>query len=142
MNKKEAKKNVYLKMGVAVLLSLTLALGAIASWSMDGEWFQSSLVIAVALILLIGFVVFGYRQLKNVGKGLPTEDELSRKIMNLAASKSFYISIYWLLAIMWFEEPLVARGLDVSSAIGLGIAGMAVIFLLSWLYTSRKGKLD
>ncbi|NQU83957.1 MAG: hypothetical protein HQ536_04570 [Parcubacteria group bacterium] len=144
MNKKlkQLKKHVLLRMSAISLLSLTLIFGAIVVALKNGEWLQGSLVAGVALIIFVGFAIYGYRQLKNIGKGLPAEDERSKRVMNLASAKSFYISIYWLLAIMWLSDSLVARGLDVSSTAGLGIAGMAVIFLLSWIYTNTKGNLD
>lgn len=85
-----------------------------------------------ALVLVVGFALFlAFRRLRDAKAKLPTEDEMSRKIMRRGAATSYYISIYMWLVIMYFEDRI---DLERSSLIGAGIMGMAIIWAISWLY--------
>ena len=74
------------------------------------------------------------------------EDERSKKVVMQASAASFQFSLYWLLAISWFE-PFFARvlfgveKLDASQTVGGAIAGMAIFFFIFWFYYDKKGKL-
>ena len=69
---------------------------------------------------------------------------LSKKVLNVAGARSFYMSLYWLLAIMLLQ-PVIAdilfdsEMLDAEQALGGGITGMAIIWFLNWLYYQKKG---
>lgn len=85
-----------------------------------------------ALVLVVGFALFlAFRRLRDAKANLPTEDEMSRKMMRRGAATSYYISIYMWLVIMYFEDRI---DLERSSLIGAGIMGMAIIWAISWLY--------
>lgn len=100
--------------------------------------------IAVVVVLVLLMVIMAARRISGIKKGEPYEDEFSKKIVQQSAARSFFISMYWLLFIMLFE-PLLAdflfdsKKLDASQAIGGGIAGMSVIFLINWIYWQKKG---
>ena len=83
-------------------------------------------------IVVVGFaVVVLYRRWKDAKDKLPSEDEMSKKILRRGAATSYYASIYMWLAFMFFEERI---DLERSTLIGAGILGMALIFALSWIY--------
>jgi len=69
-------------------------------------------------------------------RGEPAEDELSKKIMQKAASTAFYISLYWWLVLSYLSENWK---METGSVIGRGILGMALIFVLSWVFCKIKG---
>ncbi|HJX45997.1 MAG TPA: DUF2178 domain-containing protein [Patescibacteria group bacterium] len=100
----------------------------------------------IPVIIVVFMVFFIKRRYKDVKEGMPMEDERSKKVITQAAAKSFYFSLYWLLAISWFE-PFFARvlfggeKLDAGQTVGGGIAGMAIFFFIFWLYYDKKGKL-
>jgi len=101
--------------------------------------------LAVLLIVVVFMVFFIIKRYKSIRDNLPAEDERSRKVLVNAAAKSFYVSLYWLLAIGWFEDSLAdlfgINQLTASQAAGLAIAGMALLFFSFWLYYDKKGKL-
>ena len=105
----------------------------------------NTIVLAIPLIIIIFMAFFALRRYEDVKEGMPLEDERSKKVINQAAAKSFYISIYWLLFISWFENLWVKifdlENLTVGQAIGAGIGGMALIFFACWFYYDKKGKL-
>lgn len=105
----------------------------------------SILSLSIPLILVIFMVFFIFRRYKDIKNGMPFEDERSKQVMTRAAATSFYVSLYWLLAISWFE-PFFAKmwsveKLDASLTTGGGITGMAVCFFVLWIYYDRKGRL-
>jgi peptidoglycan/LPS O-acetylase OafA/YrhL len=112
---------------------------------MTGLWFFSSsnklnltdfLGLAV-IIIVVGFAVFiGYIKFTSAKRGEPAEDELSKKVMQKAASWSYYISLYLWLAIMYFSDRLKY---ETHTLIGAGILGMAVIFTVCWLVFNFRG---
>jgi magnesium-transporting ATPase (P-type) len=131
------------------ILTFTVLLGAgLYGYIMfdqgDANW-ANVMILAVPFIIIVFMAFFVLRRYKDVKKGMPLEDERSKKVMTLAAARAFYVSLYWLLFISWFES-LFAKlfGLDnltASQTVGGGIAGMALLFFIFWIYYDRKGKL-
>ncbi len=52
-------------------------------------------------------------------------------LINRDAATSYYLSLYFWLALMMFEERI---SLERSTLIGVGITGMAILYALSWIY--------
>jgi len=84
-------------------------------------------------IILVLVAVFGllfiYRHFNSIRKGEPISDELSRMLLLRASSLSFYVSLYYWLAISYFSDSL---NLETQQLIGYGIIGMAIIFTVIW----------
>jgi hypothetical protein len=94
----------------------------------------------IILFLVGGLAIFiGIRRISGIKRGEPSEDELSKKIQVKTASISFYISIYLWLFIMYFSDKL---NLENHTLIGVGIAGMALIYILSWIALKMWGLKD
>jgi len=91
-------------------------------------WFTT----AVTLIIL--FVVLLKRAYADMKTGMPSEDEREKKARMYAAGYTYFISLYLWLALMVIKEYLTREQI-----IGTGIAGMAIIFVISWWYLSKKG---
>lgn len=87
--------------------------------------------------LLIIFALFiGIRRLKSEKRGEPTEDELSKRVLQKSAAVSYYISLYLWVAIIYIKDKV---SMDTEQLIGTGILGMAVTFALSWLIINFRG---
>lgn len=139
------------KFRLAIIGAFTfLLLGTIALYSTKTIFnekisLSSLLVLIIPLIIIVLMVFFLLRRTKDIRQGMPLEDERSRKVKTNAAATSFYISLYWFLAISWFEPYIVetfgVKKPDTSAVIGLGIGGMALIFFICWFYYEKKGKL-
>ncbi|MDD5145348.1 MAG: hypothetical protein PHF44_00645 [Candidatus Pacebacteria bacterium] len=100
----------------------------------------------IPVIVVLFMLFFIKRRYKDVKEGMPIEDERSKKVTIQASAASFQFSLYWLLAISWFEPFFAkvlfgAEKLDASQTVGGAIAGMAIFFFIFWLYYDKKGKL-
>ena len=102
-------------------------------------------IISIAILVVILAVIFIGKNLKNVKdakKGLTIEDERSRKVSLLAGAKSFQISIWYLLVLMWVSSVLEIIPLNTEQALGAGILGMAIIYGITWLWANKQEDLD
>jgi len=89
------------------------------------------------ITLIVAFALYaGIRKLQSAKRGEPTKDELSKKIMQKASSLSFYISLYAWLGIMYLSDKV---NIPVSSLIGAGILGMALVFAVTWIIINFIG---
>ena len=93
--------------------------------------FSESIHFVVIFILVVFATFLGINRLRSTKQGLPAEDELSKKLLEKASSKAFYISLYFWLVLMYFGSE---KNDDSEELFGFGILGMAIIFALSWLY--------
>jgi len=102
-------------------------------------------IISIAILVVILVVIFIGKNLKNVKdvkKGLTIEDERSRKVALLAGAKSFQISMWYLLILLWFSSVLEIIPLNTEQALGAGILGMAIIYGIIWLWANKQEDLD
>lgn len=122
--------------GSAVVVAL------LVYWAYQSEkpFDLTAYVIFGACILIVGLgLYFKIGNLKNVKAGLEPTDELSKRIKEKAAAKAFEVSIFmWVLGVLFFAD------IDPASKvmIGLGVMGMGLVFLITWLYYSKVGISD
>lgn len=90
------------------------------------------ILIVIGLLALI-VAVIRYKSFKNRE---PVEDEYTKKVMRKTASYSFYVSLYLWLFVSYFSED---SGMDTQQIIGLGIVGMAIVFVISWVVVKLTG---
>lgn len=128
-----------MKKSILIFIVTTLLLVTLVLWMVNTKEpmdLTEILMIAVAAILA-GFAIFtGVSRIKSLVKNEPPEDELSKKMMVKASSLSFFISIYLWLVIMYISDKTM---LATHSLIGAGIAGMALVFFLCWLFLKIRG---
>ncbi len=116
---------------------VTLSLGAWVYYSKNGSLELVDLLQYVIIFVLVAFaLMIGIRRLRSERRGEPAEDELSKKIMQRAASTAYYISLYWWLVLVYLSDNWQK---ETESLIGTGILGMAIIFALCWVYYKIKG---
>lgn len=89
----------------------------------------------VVIVVLFSFLI-GIKRLKDQKKGLAVDDELSLRIKERAAAIAFTFSL-----IMWsFLIPVFSNdAVNPRHVVEGGIVGMGAIFLLIWLYISKRG---
>lgn len=91
----------------------------------------------LVITLLVVFALFiGVKRISSEKRGEPSEDEMSKKVMQKAASLSYFISLYLWVFMIYIKDKVT---MDVEVLMGSGILGMAVIFALSWLYFNFRG---
>jgi len=114
-----------------------ISLGAWVYYSKNDSLEIADLMQYGILLVLVAFaLMIGLSRLRSERRGEPAEDELSKKIMQQAASTAFYVSLYWWLILSYVSENW---DMETGSVIGRGILGMAIIFVLSWFYVKMKG---
>jgi len=111
-----------------------------------GIWTYSSMVESVTttdilmfgvLIIVVAFAIFiGLSRLQSEKRGQPSEDEMSKLIVQKTAATSYYVSLYLWIALLFFYGH---RNSETETAIGVGVVGMSVIFALSWFYHRVRG---
>ena len=93
--------------------------------------------IIIALIILIFAMVVFVRGNRDLKEGFPLKDERSKRVLEQAASTSFYISLYLLLAIGFLSDNLIPFK-DISQATSVAVGCMALLFLIFWIYYNHK----
>ncbi len=89
------------------------------------------------ILLIVGFALFvGFKRLRNVKRGEPVEDELSKKILQKTAAISYYVSLYIWVFLIFLKDRVK---IDTEELLGFGILAMAVTFGISWLILNFKG---
>jgi peptidoglycan/LPS O-acetylase OafA/YrhL len=123
-----------------VILSLTALLGYWAYYEMEGTFYTADFFQLVVIMVLIAFALYlGIRRFASERKGQPAEDELSKRILQKAASSAFYLSLYMWLIISYVSGEV---NLENHTIIGTGILCMAILFALSWFYHKTRGIKD
>ena len=102
-------------------------------------------IIPIAIVVIILGIIFISKNLKDakdVKKGLTIEDERSRKVSLLAGAKSFQISMWYILILMWVSSVLNIITLNPEQSLGFSIVGMAIIYGITWLWANKQEDLD
>ena len=129
---------------ISLAIVLILLLGTFGLWFITalqkGQSLRGMLLgVPIVMVIIVATITpMLIRYYKSIKENVPTADERSKKATARAAALTFYISIYLLLAIGWFGDDYFERP---SQATGYGIMGMAVIFLITWIYFEKRGKL-
>ena len=121
---------------ISLLVIITGALFAVTAFR-KGEVAGGILGILIALIILAFAVIVYSRGTKDLKKGFPIQDERSRKVLDKASSRAFYLSLYLLLLIGFLSDKIISFR-DVSQATGISVGCMALLFLGFWAYYNRK----
>ncbi len=95
-------------------------------------------VIAIGILFLFGAFI-AFRRFRSSVKGLPAEDELSKKIERKASSKAFFVSLFLWLIITYIQNESKQNS-DIF--FGYGIIGMALLFAIFYVYYSIKGNIN
>ena len=121
---------------ISLLVIVTGALFAVSAFR-KGEISGGILGIIIALIILAFAIIVYSRGNKDLKKGFPLQDERSRKVLDKASSKAFYVSLYLLLAVGFLSDEII-KFRDVSQATGITVGCMALLFLGFWAYYNKK----
>lgn len=94
------------------------------------------LIIAVLLILI-------KRQSEGVESGIPIDDEMSKRIKERAGYLTYNISIYFLLALMWYNLFFVDQFNIPQIPMNYLIFGimffMFIVYGINWVILNKKG---
>lgn len=125
------------KLILGITLAIIIVIGIWVTMTTEiinkNDFLQSSFV----LIIVVGFgLLVTFRRFISIRKGEPTDDELSKLILQKSSSLSFYVSLFLWLIISYLNDKLK---LETEQIIGYGIIGMAIIFVGIWSFLKIKG---
>ncbi len=135
-SEKNGRKRLIAIIIVSLLVIVTGALWAINALS-GGDVPGAVLGGLIALIVLAFAIIVFIRGSQSLREGFPLQDERSRRVMEKAASKAFYVSLYLLLAIGFLSDEMI-QFRDVSQATGVAVGMMALIWVILWAYYNGK----
>ncbi|MFA5385389.1 MAG: hypothetical protein WC364_12160 [Eubacteriales bacterium] len=102
-------------------------------------WLEGGITKAIyPLLAAITVCAIAMVSLKNnytVIKGFPMEDERTKKVKMYAAGYAYYISLYIWLALEFLRNN---NYINQSQIFVLGMVGMAVSFVISWLFLNKQ----
>jgi len=126
-----------MKKTILILIISALVLITLIIWAVNKPGTTTDIISIIIVVLLVGLGLYaGISRLISFKKKEAMEDELTKTIMTKASSYAFYVSIYLWLLIMYISDK---TSLETHSLIGGGIAGMALIFLISWIAIKMFG---
>jgi protein-S-isoprenylcysteine O-methyltransferase Ste14 len=124
---------------IPVLVVSVLVLGTTLLWMTNSKFSMPVVEILqfIVIILIVGFAIYiAMNRLRSVRRGEPAEDELSKKILLKASSFSYYASLYLWVAMIFVNDR---TKLDTEILLGIGILGMAVIWVAFVIFFKIKG---
>jgi hypothetical protein len=131
-----------MKRGLLMILLAALVITSAIIWLLHGknEIKIGTMVMFSTILLVAGFAVaLAISKLKSAKEGLASEDELSQLLKDKASSRSYYVSLYWWLIVMYMSDK---TSIATDSLIGVGILGMAMLFAGFWIYFNFKDKIN
>jgi len=132
---KKEKSRLIAILLVSIVVIITGALFSYSSFN-NGEIIGGVLGIIIALIILVFAGLIYFRGTSDLKKGFPLKDERSKKVLEKASSRAFYVSLYLLLLIGFLSERIPFR--DVSQATSITVGLMALLFFGFWIYYNGK----
>jgi len=143
--KKEQKKLIML-MSTMGLIIIGVFFFYLIAFRKDDFDLQTLIFMALIFLILVFMGIIFIKRIKEVKEGMPLEDERSKKVLIMASATAFQFSIYWILSISIFEKFFAdlfgVEYLDAGQTVGGSIFGMAVFFVIFYLYYNRKGDLS
>jgi len=134
------KYNVKVRMAAIVIISLfVIVTGTMFSLNsfMIGD-IAGAVSGAFIAIIILAFAIFTFiRGSRDIKGGFPLKDERSNKVLEMASSRAFFVSLYMLLAIGFLSDDII-KFADVSQATGIAVGIMAILFAVFWVYYNRK----
>lgn len=120
---------------VTILLSLLFCFMAFALLYFG----EVSIIMILQSLFIIIMGIFAIGNLRSKMVGLPTEDELSKKIKEKAAAYAFYSSFG-----LWIILSIANNYMKLKyyELVGFGGYGMAALFGIFWLFFRFKGKVN
>jgi peptidoglycan/LPS O-acetylase OafA/YrhL len=116
--------------------TLTFIAGIFAYSNMEEIKAFEYLFFGVFIIIALLGIALGIKNLQAEKKGLTTEDELSKRIREKVASRSFAVSFYLWVMILAFT---IDSGISGKTLLEAGLIGMCLTFGGFWLYYKTKG---
>jgi hypothetical protein len=130
--------------GAVLIAGIALFMGYVFVFELGENTSPDTLfwLLAPAVLIIAILVLFLKRMGQGIRKGLPLEDEMSKRIKERAGYLAFMITLWFLIGMMWYEMMSEELGLPLPLARHMPIIVllfMACVFGLLWFMISRRG---
>lgn len=130
------KIGIILGLFVVILVLLTLTVYIINVGTIEYKEFTS---LAIVIILVLGASYIIWDRAKNVRKGLPAKDERLINISYKAGYYGFIAAMFSPFVSQFIADIIFGYELDGSQVGAVVVLISAFVFVVSYLYISRKG---
>ena len=127
------------RLWVMLALLASVLLGVVLYTILAGGFTWDAIMVIVIVML---FLVFAIPRFILNRKDTVGDDEYSKKMMRIIAARSYLVSLYTWLAMMWFSKPLDDFFPETTTKIGIGIGIMAIVFLVNGIIVKFTGVPD
>lgn len=129
-------KKIILSIIVISLIIISSALWIFAEKSNNIFSYNALIQFIIILFLIIVGVFVIANRIKSKQVNEPSDDEMTKAIMQKAASVSYFVSLYIWVFVIYIKDRVK---IDIEELIGYGILSMGVVFVLSFLIIKSKG---
>ncbi len=132
--KEKAGDKTALFIGVIVLLVVISTAGL---YVFSAGFEPGSISVAVIMLIIAGlaaFVLVG--RARSIRRGLPAQDEFTKRTMQRAGYYTWLVTIYLTLAVSYLSDEYGIIGRHVGYSI---IIGSSIMFFVFYLWFNRKG---
>jgi hypothetical protein len=136
MSRKNEKVKIISGLIASVLVVLGLALYAMNIDAINPMEMGTGLI---ALLLVAGATYVFWTRMKSYRKGLPAEDEFSKKVNYKAGYYGFIAAIWSSVFIGWMEPLFVGMGLEFRHGPTMVLLVTGFVFIVSYIWMSRRG---
>ena len=133
-----------IRVGFMMAISVAVIVSALLLGAMDGTWNDPWMLFVMIVMICIAAVVLfiaARAMFSEIGRGIPLQDERSKRVVEKASAISFIVMIYLLLAIGFFSDHSSYELLP-TDVTALGILGGAISFAVCWAIYNRSAKLE
>jgi hypothetical protein len=136
-----------MKIALTLVMSVSVVLGLVAYLYAAQPINYGELAVMGTVLVIVAFaVIIVLRKFRSMRAGLPSEDEMSRRITHKSGYYAFIASIWTTLGLSWadilWREDFGGAGFGVSELAAGVILITGLVFVLSFLYLSRSGNVD
>ncbi len=142
---KDKKKLLLTKIGGVILVAAIITfLGYVFVFeASEGLSLMSLFWLLVPAILIIAILILFLKRLSTgLKKGLPLDDEMSKRIKDRAGYLTLMISIWFMIGLMFYYNFMEELGLPAILArhvVVIAMMFMLVVFGIVWFTLSRRG---
>lgn len=135
-------KNVVISAGIGIMVLIGIIFYVLGSDNLDLSDL-GLIVIPIILVIGVGFILKD--RISNIRADLPVEDERAKKLGWKAGAYTYFSTIWLAVGSLWYN---IFAGnsdfpeLDTTGVIAVIVLGSGIIWMVLYLYFTRKGDVE
>lgn len=133
------------KLKVVLIVTMTGILALVASIVLlPGDLSTTEMIMVLtAVVIAIGALYFVKDKMSAMKQGLPTDDEMSKKIVTKAGAWSYYFTIWLAVALLWtnnmYFKDVLGQELKAVHVIGAIVLIPGIFFIATVIVLKKRG---